>query len=331
MRPGTYEIRGRGDRAGLVIAEPDGTGMILAALSPDPLRVNEFVRLAAWNEDALVPAWGGEDAEGALSDIVQRMLGDGVFNYDLVTYTVAPPLYAQQDTTLPPQDTVAHYASFPPCPGCTYIGEEFLIFGPAFFCDGFFDQCVGGGARRHRDALCPDSSRCAPPPTPALAYTGPRPAVPLASGVAGRSAGTPSGARTAPAAVGAAGSGRSAAAPPRAIPLVPRVGSQATVTARRGVPAAPSTRRRTAYDAPLTHVRFTLVSAAPGRAVAGGPEPWRREWCRSQLGWSGARERRRGRGRGRPAAAGPQRGAAAGFRCARRRCGAVAGTQRFRR
>ena len=261
VRPGTYEIRGRGDRAGLVIAEPDGTGMILAALSPDPLRVNEFVRLAAWNEDALVPAWGGEDAEGALSDIVQRMLGDGAFNYDLVTYTVAPPLYAQQDTTLPPQDTVANYASFLLCPGCTYIGEEFLIFGPAFFCDGFFDQCVGGGARRHRDALCPDSSGCTAPPTPALAYTGPRPAIPLASGLAGHGAGGPSGARTAPAAVRAAGSRHGATAQRRAIPLVPRVGSQATVTARRGVPAAPSTRRRTAYDAPLTHVPFTLVSA----------------------------------------------------------------------
>jgi Domain of unknown function (DUF4384) len=272
MRPGTYEIRGRGDRAGLVIAEPDGTGMILAALSPDPLRVNEFVRLAAWNEDALVPAWGGEDAEGALSDIVQRMLGDGVFNYDLVTYTVAPPLYAQQDTTLPPQDTVANYASVPPCPGCTYVTEEFLIFGPAFFCDGFFDQCVGGGAPRHRDALCPDPSRCAPPPTPALAYTGPRPAIPLASGVAARGVGMQSGARTAPAAAGAAGSGRSAAAPPRAVPLVPRVGSVATVTARRGLPAAPSTRRRTPYDTPLTHVRFTLVSAPASeqsRASAG--------------------------------------------------------------
>ncbi len=215
VRPGTYEIRGRGDRAGLVIAEPDGTGMILAALSPDPLRVNEFVRLAAWNEDALVPAWGGEDAEGALSDIVQRMLGDGAFNYDLVTYTVAPPLYARQDTTLPPPDTVADYASFPPCPGCTYIGEEVVVFGPAFFCDGFFGQCVVDGVRRHRDALCPDPSRCAAQPTPALAYTGPRPAIPLASGLAGRSAGGPTGARTAPAAVGAAGSGHSAAAPRR--------------------------------------------------------------------------------------------------------------------
>lgn len=261
VHPGTYEIRGRGDRAGLVIAEPDGTGMILAALSPDPLRVNEFVHLAAWNEDALVPAWGGEDAEGALSDIVQRMLGDGAFNYDLVTYTVAPPLYAQQDTTLPPQDTVANYASFPPCPGCTYIGEEFLIFGPAFLCDGFFDQCVGGGAPRHRDALCPDPSRCTPPPTPALAYTGPRPVIPLASGLAGSGAGGRSGARAAPAAFAPAGSGHSAAAPRRAIPLALGGGAVGTVTAGRGTPAAPSPRRRMAYDAPLTHVRFTLVSA----------------------------------------------------------------------
>ncbi len=247
--------------------------MILAALSPDPLRVNEFVRLAAWKEDALVPAWGGEDAEGALSDIVQRMLGDGAFNYDLVTYTVAPPLYARQDTTPAPQDTVANYASFPPCPGCTYIGEEVLVFGPAFFCDGFWDQCFPSGGRRHHDALCPDPGRCAAPPPPALAYTGPRPGIPLASGLAARRAGVASGARTASAATPAAGSGHVAATPRRAIPLAPGVTPVATVTARRGGPPAPSTRRRTAYDAPLTHVRFTLVSAPTSEQswASGGP------------------------------------------------------------
>jgi hypothetical protein len=325
VRPGTYEIRGRGDRAGLVVAEPDGTGMILAALSPDPLRVNEFVRLSAWSEDALVPAWGGEDAEGALSDIVQRMLGDGAFNYDLVTYTVAPPLYAQQDPTLPPQDTVATYASFPPCPGCTYIGEEVLVFGPAFFCDGFFNHCVGDGARRHRDALCPDPSRCAAPPTPALAYTGPRPAGPLASGLAGRGAGGPSGARTAPAAVGAAGTGHSAAAPRRAIPLAPRVGPVATVTARRGVPAAPSPRRGTAYDAPLTHVRFTLVSAPASEesGLSGGTGDIARLDARSRAslsrggasgggaGWGGEERASGGRSGGGGGPGLPARGAAA--------------------
>ena len=267
VRPGTYEIRGRGDRAGLVVAEPDGTGMILAALSPDPLRVNEFVRLAAWNEDALVPAWAGEDAEGVMSDIVQRMLGDGVFNYDLVTYTVAPPVYAeQQDTTPPVQDSTTNYAAVPPCSGCTYIGEEFLVLGPAFFCDGYLDQCFVGGSRRHRDARCAEGSRCAPPPTPALAYTGPRSTGPLATGLAAERAPGSPGTGSAPAGARAAASGRAAAAAPRpAIPLSP--GASAGATANRGALGAPSARRRAPYDAPLTHVRFTLVSAPASEAT----------------------------------------------------------------
>src|SRR5205085_2247152 len=46
VRAGTYEIRGSDDRAAWVVAEPDGTGMVLAALSPDPLKFDEFVRAA---------------------------------------------------------------------------------------------------------------------------------------------------------------------------------------------------------------------------------------------------------------------------------------------
>src|SRR5438876_12415552 len=38
VRSGTYEIRGAGNRAAWVVSEPDGSGMILAALSVDPLR-----------------------------------------------------------------------------------------------------------------------------------------------------------------------------------------------------------------------------------------------------------------------------------------------------
>src|SRR5205814_5488056 len=98
VHAGTYETPGPGHRAALVVAEPDEAGMILAALATDPMQFDEFARQADWNPDALIPSWSGADAEGALSDIVQRMLGDGTFNYDLVTYTVAPAVYAQQDS-----------------------------------------------------------------------------------------------------------------------------------------------------------------------------------------------------------------------------------------
>lgn len=126
VRAGTYEIRGRDDQAAWVVAEPDGSGMVLAALSPDPLRFDEFVRAAAWDSAALVPTWSGADAAGSMSDIVQRMLGDGYFNYDLVTYRVAPPVYAQQDMT--PHEPAPAYDAYPTCLDCTFIGDQLVLY-----------------------------------------------------------------------------------------------------------------------------------------------------------------------------------------------------------
>ena len=126
VRAGTYEIRGGDEQAAWVVAEPDGSGMVLAALSPDPLRFDEFVRAAAWDSAALVPTWSGADAAGSMSDIVQRMLGDGYFNYDVVTYRVAPPVYAQQD--MMPQETTPASDAYPTCGDCTFIGEQLVFY-----------------------------------------------------------------------------------------------------------------------------------------------------------------------------------------------------------
>ena len=157
VRAGTYEIRGREEQAAWVVAEPDGTGMVLAALSPDPVRFDEFVRAAAWDSEALVPTWSGADAAGSMSDIVQRMLGDGYFNYDLVTYRVAPPVYAQQDMT--PQEPAPAYDAYPTCLDCTFIGDQLVIYGPVL------------GRRHFRRERPPEPQR----PTSALALAlGPR-------------------------------------------------------------------------------------------------------------------------------------------------------------
>jgi hypothetical protein len=137
-----------------VVAEPDGTGMVLAALSPDPLRFDEFVRAAAWDAAALVPTWSGADAAGSMSDIVQRMLGDGYFNYDVVSYRVAPPVYAQQDVT--PQETAPAYDAYPSCVDCTFIGEQLIIYEPVWVFHRF-----------HREWDNPGASQ--PHPTPAIA------------------------------------------------------------------------------------------------------------------------------------------------------------------
>jgi uncharacterized protein DUF4384 len=162
VHAGSYEIRGPGDRAALVIAEPDGAGMILAAVSSDPIWFDEFARVAAWNPDALAPSWRGADPEGALSDIVQRMLGDGTFNYDIATYIVAPAVVAQapEMTPAPGADSPAPYdvtpspsapaASIGTCIDCTVVGSEVVVIETPFF--------FGRGRRFHdrRPAVEPE-------------------------------------------------------------------------------------------------------------------------------------------------------------------------------
>ena len=144
VRSGTYEIKRAGDRESFVVEEPDGTGLVLAALSPASYRFDEFVRAASWDPNALAPSWSGADAEGTLADIVQRMLGDGYFNYDFVTYTVAPRLYTMQDTA--PQSPF-----YPSCVGCSFVGVQVIIAEPLFGCDAFFAPCVGVRRFAHRD------------------------------------------------------------------------------------------------------------------------------------------------------------------------------------
>src|SRR5881628_2735478 len=80
----TIEIRGRGDR--------EGTGVVLAGRSAAPLRFDEFVSGDHWDYRVLDARLAGSDKEAALLDIVQRMVGDGHFDYDAVTYTVASPI-----------------------------------------------------------------------------------------------------------------------------------------------------------------------------------------------------------------------------------------------
>jgi hypothetical protein len=166
VRAGSYEIQTTPSRVAFVVAEPDGSGLVLAALAPRAYRFDEFVRAAAWNPDALAPAWGGADGEGALSDIVQRMLGDGYFNYDVATYSVAPPVYAMQpETGVPPP-------VYPTCTDCTVIGFQQNVFELLALCDPFFSPCIGDGRFRHRGRR-PDQAPAAPPnSTIALAMRG---------------------------------------------------------------------------------------------------------------------------------------------------------------
>ena len=166
VRAGTYEIQATPSRVAFVVAEPDGSGLVLAALAPRAYRFDEFVRAAAWNPDALAPSWDGSDGEGVLSDIVQRMLGDGYFNYDIATYTVAPPVYAMQ------QDTAAQYPMYPACTDCTFIGFQQNVFESLALCDPLFSPCIGEGRFDHRGRRVPEAPAAEPTRTLALALRG---------------------------------------------------------------------------------------------------------------------------------------------------------------
>lgn len=84
-----FEVRGRGDRDAFVVDELRGTGFVLAAWSPSQLGFDSFVRGDHWDYRTLGDLGEGDDRETALLDIVQRMAGEGHFEYDIANYSVA--------------------------------------------------------------------------------------------------------------------------------------------------------------------------------------------------------------------------------------------------
>src|SRR5260370_10617588 len=87
----TLEVRGRGDREAFSIDEREGSGLVLAARSVTPFKFDEFMRGDHWDYHVLTVRDAGDDKEQTLLDIVQRMVPDGHFDFDAVSYTVASP------------------------------------------------------------------------------------------------------------------------------------------------------------------------------------------------------------------------------------------------
>jgi Domain of unknown function (DUF4384) len=267
VRAGTYEIQATASRVAFVVAEPDGSGLVLAALAPAGYRFDEFVREAAWNPDALAPGWDGSDGEGVLSDIVQRMLGDGHFNYDIATYSVAPPVYAMQQDSSAPPEAPAPNSMYPTCTDCTFIGYQENIFEPLALCDAFFSPCVG--APFHHFGRSTGAAAPATTSTIALTVRGSsgRPLIPQNGRASGGFVRRPTASATPP----PEPRGRGPAATP--VPLGPGRPAIAHAAAPRDVPA----RRRvmgavTEAPAPQT-VRLTLSPTArddpePARATS---------------------------------------------------------------
>ncbi|HEX4627926.1 MAG TPA: DUF4384 domain-containing protein, partial [Gemmatimonadales bacterium] len=87
----TFEVRGRGDREAFAVDEREGTGVVLAARSTAPFKVDEFVRGDHWDYRVLDAHQAGDDKEAVLLDLVQRMAPDGHFDYDAEKYFIASP------------------------------------------------------------------------------------------------------------------------------------------------------------------------------------------------------------------------------------------------
>ncbi len=120
----TIEVRGRGDREAFYVDDREGSGVVLAARSVTPFKLDEFVRGDHWDYRVLSARDAGDDKEAALVDIVQRMTADGRFDYDDVQYVVA--------------STRAYYDSYYPSYSAVHVG---FGWGWPYRYGGYYSTC----------------------------------------------------------------------------------------------------------------------------------------------------------------------------------------------
>jgi hypothetical protein len=129
-----YDVIGRGDRETFRVDTRSGDGLIYAAVSRDPYRLNEFEVGDHWDFRALNDVRLGDDLEADLNDFVRRIASRD-FDYDLQRYDV--------------YERVA-YAS------TTYVTD--VYYGPSWrspywanyyddWCFGYWGCGWGGGSR----------------------------------------------------------------------------------------------------------------------------------------------------------------------------------------
>jgi hypothetical protein len=82
------EVRGRSNRDAFFVDASDGSGTVVAILSPDPLSYDAFVRNDHWDYRALGTTDLRSDPLAGLLDIARRMAGETHFEYDAATYVV---------------------------------------------------------------------------------------------------------------------------------------------------------------------------------------------------------------------------------------------------
>ena len=89
-----YEIRSRGDKEAFRIYDGTGPGVVLAAISRDPFRLDGLVVNRHW--DYRAAAFGvGNDPEADLLALVQQISGGAWFDYDVTRYQLADYFIAE--------------------------------------------------------------------------------------------------------------------------------------------------------------------------------------------------------------------------------------------
>ncbi len=140
-----YEIRGRGDHESFLAGGP-GDGMIFAAVSADPFRLEEFNTQGNWDYTRLTLAPDTRDPERDITELVQRIATSRGFDYDIMSYGVQRPV-SNNDVAYnnPRYDSPDYYDSYRDpficnswrvfsCPGGLSIGYGY----DPYYDDGFF-------------------------------------------------------------------------------------------------------------------------------------------------------------------------------------------------
>lgn len=132
IRGGTrQELVSRSDRDAFLIEADEGSGMVLAAWSPDAFDHSAYVRNDHWDYRSLSAGTVKDDPLVILLDVVQTMAGARQFEYDAASYVVTRPLAARYGFD--------HPYSF----GVGY-GWYSPFYDPYCF-DPFWSRCYGFG------------------------------------------------------------------------------------------------------------------------------------------------------------------------------------------
>jgi hypothetical protein len=82
-----YEVRGRGDEDASFIAGGEGEGVVYAAVSEDPIRLDEMSVGGNWDYNR-ISLRNSRDPEAEITDFMQSAVSDRGFDYDVISYRV---------------------------------------------------------------------------------------------------------------------------------------------------------------------------------------------------------------------------------------------------